>query len=908
LGQSESGSLSFSATGTDHLYFLNSNFAFDPDMEGAFVYFSPVYDSGGGTDDQGRYLWEVRQVLSVFTDSHTNDSLSFSPDLSFTPVAGATKVWIDYQKTVNRNGVIVSNGRKFWLLQAGAYSQVMDLGSDDYLGLRWKGSQIASDRILLTCDKRPPRLFYFREDVPNTATADETSYAGLGTPIKPPHKEPIYTEPPVAGNVPTFAVQANGAASGALSAGDYRVMVRAVNLTDGTHSKLVRAWNSGDPTTDVVTCVDTDALLVFTSTNNSAFGPPPFDQKWTHFEIWRTEADGAEYFLEGRIPIVSYTNEWRNNLVVSGNSGPAALMSSTTAYYELTCEISDADLNRRTQLTTTDLLAGYRPPVCQEVASVQGVTVCAGKAHADANPFLTQNAYMMYAVRASGGAAYTVANKYITYTGLFASYTDWTEGDTFVFTSSTPSEEYTVKQKVSNDVIELDDGPIADIGNVTGYIRRAYSIESEKIASDEDVWYSRTDQYAPESFQLRTLTLSRTGDVFRGIRAVGRYAAVVMADGVHLLYLTTDLLGAIVLEKHTVASSGAGTPWADSIVTWERNVAWATSRGPVVMRVSDEADDLGARAKLGMLDESGGMRDWFADAYRLGETIDAGVDTKNECIRFRRQKSGGVNEVLQFSYRTGLWTTLKDTGRFYARSWYADSAQSTEPLLYSVLTDGTAREVNYEGLTHPYDTKTVQATTDGTYTVTTTRITKNGLFSTAMQGELIYFRKAGASYDGTWRVITAATANYVEFAAVTNLAAGAEFIIAPCQFKWRTPPIVGGGDENHKVLSGLIVRARPGTRAVDGNWGTPSGLPLSVRTFRDFYDGEEVDEQLLEIPVYEESDDAKTSQSPVSTCECAGTAIEVEVECLEARTDFLIQSIKAHVRETVSVADASTTE
>lgn len=882
----------------------------DDEVVNGFIGFAPVYAVGGGHVDQGRYLWEYRQVTAVSEENYANDTLTFAPANSFTPITNLTKVWIDYQITVNRNGIIVSNGRKFWLLQDATYYQVMDLGSDDYLGTRWRGSMIALDRIMLTADAYPPRLFYFRDDIPNTDTADETSLAGITTPIKPASVEPQYIEAPVAGNNASFRMEAIAAPTGSLSAGDYKMKVRAVNLTTGGQSRMVTVWSYADSTLDTITVESGGAIKIHSSPATTANLTPPFDGKWTHIEVWRTEADGEEYFLEGRIPVVRFANEWHDDLVVSGNDGACAIISRDTDYYDYEGQISDANLNRRDQLATNDLISGYRPPVCKEAISIQDVTICAGQASASADASYVLPVRLINCM--GSGTLYTHADRQLTYGGVspanvFANYT-WQSGDVFVMTAPS-SGEYEIESKVSSSVILLaSPGPGVDRGNVVGYIERDYTYEFEKISSDEDVWYSRTDEYAPESFLLRTLTLSRIGDKFMGLRAVGKYGVVVMADGVHLLYLTTDLLGTIVLEKHTVASTGAGTPWSDSIVTWERNVAWATKTGPVVMRVSDDADDTGARAQINSLDKDGAMRAWFEEAERLGETIDAGVDTYNECLRYRRQKSNGVQEVLQLSYRTGLWTLLYDTGKWYVQSRYADDTESTKPLLYSVLDNGVVREVNNRGMTYPYEGETMQAVTDETYTVTTTSLTKDTTFHADMIGELIYFRKAGAVYDGTWRVITSATTSAITFAAVTGLAEGAEYIIAPCQFKWRSAPILGTDPESVKTIRGLTVRARPGPRAEAAYWGEPSGTPLSVRTFRDHYAGAADDEALVEIPVYEESDVTKTSQSPVSTVTCQGNAIEVEVECLESVTDFVIQSVMASLREdSVALADASAT-
>jgi hypothetical protein len=868
---------------------------------------SPVYVDPG-TVDQGRFLWELRQVTSVNSlGGIDNDTVWAEPGFSFTPRDQITKLWIDYAITVDRNGILVSNGRKFWLLQGGTYYQVMDLGSDDYLGERWSGSMIANDRILLTNAKRPPRLFFFRDSLPNAEVSPTGNYAGLGTPVKPPHKEPDYTDVPIAGNVPSWLASVGGEGTGSLSAGVYRAMVRMVNLNDGGQSRFVRVFSNADRTTDALTVLATGSFRVFSWVTAATAGQPPFDPRWTHLELWRTEADGAEYFLVGRVPIVSFANEYLADSAVAGNSGTNSLISVDTARYQAGSIISDANLNRRTVLTVSEILAGYRPPVCREAVSVQGVTICAGKADAAADPHVSQYAYGYFCHDTTGaGTIYTHATRKLQFAAagaLFSGYTDYTDGDEFVITDCSNAAKigtYALEAKSSDsELLFADPGPGEDLTDIRGYIRRAYRTASPTLDSDEEVGYSRTDQYAPESFLARKLTLSRNGDRFAGMRAVGRYAAVIMADGVHLLYLTTDATGAIVLEKHTVASNGAGTSWSDSICTWERNVAWANKRGAWVLVTSDDADDTGARGKIVSLDK-GAMRDWFDEAHRLGQSIDAGVDTHNECVRFRRHIDAHTVQVWQVNYRTGQATLLDDdAGLAYVRSKYADSSEVVDPLLYSVGSDGSVFEVNHYGLTHPYDGKTVQAIASvaNGYTVTTTSITKAGVFSAAMLGDVVRFRSSTAGVNGTARTITAADADSITFAAVTGLAEGDEFIIGATRFRLRSSPLRGSNPHAVKTLNGLIVRVRPGPRNTDGNWTVPTDPVLTVRSYRDHYDGAVDDEQVREIPVYEESDLTRTDGDKVSALTGQGTALEIELECLESRTDFLVESIFPDVRE-----------
>ncbi len=708
---------------------------------------------------------------------------------------------------------------------------------------------------------------------------------------------------------PSWYMVAGGAGTGALSAGNYRVKIRAVNTLDGAESRFADAlaydaatqkWShyATVPATGSINVYETDNLSGHWDPGvNVQPSSPPLHERWTHLEIWRTEAGGEDFYLERRIEIVSRPQEG------TGGAIDDRLVSSTTS--QVPCVLSDSALIGQTPMSDTDQIAGLPPPICQQAVSIQGVTICAGAAHEDAeDPTVYARGFHFNA------GSYNSGTHRLTKTGLFEFYT-FRDGDQVVIEGPTGQGIYDISSRVDLSNIVLSTYPASTMSNLIGYLRRPHTIEWPRIESDEDLWYSRTDKSAPESFLSRTLRLSDIGDTFKRMVHVLNYAAIVMLKGVHLAYL--DSTGA--LAKDTISSDGEGTPWGDSVVAFDRYVVWATPRGPVSMTVSEEASYEGHRAQIAPLDIDGRLRQWFEDAYIAGDNIDAGVDAHNGAIRFRRTLDDNTFQVLQYSYRTKRWTMLDDdSGLRYVRSSMAESAEKDDLICYSVTKEGNLFEVNHYGLTDPYAGCIVQAvmTAEGGYTKSTTSITKTGAFSAVMAGDVVRFRSATAARDGVCRVIRTATANSITFDSVSGLNYNDEFIIGTNRFRIRFEPYLGADREAVKRIKEVTVSALPGPRHDAGAmWSAATPGKISVRSVVNHADNPADSENAPNegVSILSHETAGRISKDHVSSVEGIGHALALEIECIEARTDFRIEMVRMQVSDSSQrLEDASETE
>jgi len=160
--------------------------SWDSDIVGSFLDFNP---------DEREEIIKRFTVVRLGTFANENDSLVAEDTLSTGGFALASKVThkfrVRYLKPAKslRQGILVSNGRKFWILSKGSYELVMDLGDNIYLGSVWRGARISSSRFMLTTDKFPPRIFPI--DSEGVLDGDDTTLSGLLRPGKPPSIETI---------------------------------------------------------------------------------------------------------------------------------------------------------------------------------------------------------------------------------------------------------------------------------------------------------------------------------------------------------------------------------------------------------------------------------------------------------------------------------------------------------------------------------------------------------------------------------------------------------------------------------------------------------------------------------------------------------------------------------------------
>lgn len=266
-------------------------------------------------------------------------------------------------------------------------------------------------------------------------------------------------------------------------------------------------------------------------------------------------------------------------------------------------------------------------------------------------------------------------------------------------------------------------------------------------------------------------------------------------------------------------------------------------------------------------------------------------------------------QVAQFNYRSGRWTLLDDdNGVAYVQTVYAESSAQEAPHLYSLTAEGTLFELNYRGLADPYESDTVQDELTADDQIGATRIRRPGAFNSAMTGDMMRFYSSNLAIDGVARVIRTATDDQITFDSLAGLAPGDEFVVGANRFIVRFAALRGRNRQNVKTLDGLRVVARPGTRNTSGSWPDPPDGRLTARVYRDF---EPTAEHMTErtVEVFDESEVEETTLSREVPIGGAGTAVEVELECIEARTDFSIEAIEARVTESGDlIADASTEE
>lgn len=809
-------------------------------------------------------------------------------------------------------------------------------------------------------------------------------FAGMLTPIKPLSVERSDCDQADYAN-PSWKMIAVPA-SGALSAGAYRVKLRAVNLLHGGESKFVDVMDydtATDKWTYYLTASANDAISVYEMGNVSGFidlahvfecqpANAPLHERWTHLEVWRTEADKEDFFLERRIEIVRLSQEDYVDAIDN------RIVSSSTD--QIACVLSDASLKGLTPMSDTDAIAGYPPPACKQAISISGVTVCAGSTDASfQDP--TVCARGLYFSEGS----YSTVTKYLNKVGFFATYT-FRDGDELVIEAPDeilvgpgvycyPIGVYPIASGIDDDNIELARGPDAIVSHLIGYIRRPHIIDWPRIESDEDLWYSRTDKSAPESFLSRTLRLSDIGDTFQRMVSVLNYAAVVMLRGVHLVFLSgTELV------KDTISQDGHGTPWPDSVVSLDRHVVWATPRGPMSMTVSEEASYEGHRGVIAPLDTDGRMRQWFEDAYDNQWPIDAGVDTHNATIRFRRRVDDNTFEVLQYSYRTKKWTMLDDdAGVRYARSCRVEATDRDDAICYSVTPEWNLFEINHYAQADAYSGATVQdvinddrftvngnvaasvftvsgaspgwatdewlnyvavidaasyrITANGAntltlddggllagdktalvlkYDVSTTQLARTGVFSTKMLGDVLRVRSSASARNGACRVIRTATADLITFDAIAGLTHDDEFIIGANRFLLETEPYVGVDRESVKTLEAVTVKVATGPRHRSGGiWETEDPGRISVRAVINHEDEPSSADEAPDggVVIADPTDTGTISRDHVSSIDGIGHSVALQVECIEARTDFRIEMLKMQVSDSgQKLEDASTAE
>lgn len=861
--------------------------------------------------------WTAEQAVEVTVSNSderaAGESIGFSPTISTRyqtdDSIDATdgdfyKIQIISEPESSLRGILMTNGRKFWLLQGGSFKLLMDLGSDDLLGETWRSARIARNRLLLVNSKYAPRVLHLNaEELSVGETSGDETLAGCIIPAKPIDIEP---PDPDLNDAPSWLGKNDVIPNGGLTVSTrYKVKVRGVNLEDGLESQFVQVHeasgtdpslptgSSGNRENITIQPTDNNAITIYTSVrgSNGVF-PPPIHSRITHIEVWRSTASGDLttdapdiYYLESRMEIATLVA----NEKFDDNEFP--LFDPTPRGVSYPVQIADSIIPNFPIMTSEDLLAGGLPPICRDVVSLQGVTFCFGKADASiVKPILEAGDYLRL-----NTVDHTTSSPKSRISGgnLFANYT-FVSGDKFrilhggrnATTGETvPIGDFDISSKINNNVIELTtsiSSVLTGGGTLIGQIIRPFTIEWPRILSDEEVWYSRTDLFAPESFPVRVKTLSRSGDIFRRAVKVSNYVAVIMDRGVHL----TRIEGTEVIVDE-VSSSAEGTPWPDSVVVVGTAVLWATQQGVKVLIASPDKDIEGRRAKISPIGEDR-FRSWFEDAFNSGENIDAGVDETNGCVRFRRAiitSTGTHYQVLQYNFRNDAFVFLDDdSGFIYAGAVNAESLTDNSIKLYSVSATGNAFEVNYEEPSHPYDDFTLSGTLDSKYIISPTSLThrSKSVFTPKMAGDVIRFN-SGVEYV---RTILSATARKITFAAINTLGIGDTFSIAAVRTRVRFAPLRGKFLGSVKTIDKVHIKARKGSKHVAGS--------LMIKSFNDLRD---TPAQVKALEIFDPDDTGKTTENEVSSIEGQGASVELQVETSDPRVDYEIKQLGVHVRE-----------
>lgn len=790
----------------------------------------------------------------------------------------------------DKRGIWVSNGQKFWLLQGGVYILYLDLGDDSQTkGLTWRGTQISPWVFMFTNPAHPPRVISL-EAPPNPGTGEielSRSLAGMLPPdtafvnerggiIFKALREGGSGQPTADETFSSSLTGIDTRSTPESGGAKYRVRVRVVDDRTGAASTFVDAYKSienreVDFDEDAISTGDKFFIFVDQNSNQTEDEPysPLKTARATHIEFWRTRSDGVVFFLELRKALAWPTSGdmWtRYNATTNPDSGrdySTSIEEGFNAHFagrNAALGMSDTELltavrkdgSQPLQLNDTLGRIGGLPPVCVDIASVDGATIAGG------------------------------------------------EGDKLVIR---------VQKKV---------------------------IEWPRVQSGQIIQYSELNTLIPvtESFHpLDFRRLSRSTDTFQRFAIASDVIVAVMRRGAHRI----ERVGPF-LSVRQLAASGVGTPWPDTVLSVGARAAWVTPTG---IRVYDADADEG-RGQLSLL-KSEGMEAWLAEALKFDMELDAGYDQSRGTIHIRRhitltadqptipvsrRGSGGRNDEgvgtpfssttgkflvdsAVVSLSTGTWTLIEDdTGFRYVNATHVEETPRASPSLYSVDETGGVFQESYEGDSHPYDSLTVQGDIGGTYTMPTRGrlLGPGGSFSSIMTGDVIRFWGAKLERGGRARRITVANESCLEFDELPVPTNAERFVIGASRFRIRWAPFQGTSPQTDKTLESLAIVALSGRRhSVNGLWPDPPDKKLTVRIFRNLSDFE-LDSDVAGVPIFDDQHAEFRTVDRHSDVEADGNQLEIEIEQLDARTDVILSSVEARIREDGTENEDASTE
>lgn len=838
-----------------------------------------------------------------------NDSLDTDGDL--TP-DDHHKIQIISEVVGNLRGVLLTNGRKFWLLQDNTLKLMIDLGDDALLKQTWRATRIARNRILLVNSKYAPRVLHLdaTELSVGEVSGDET-LAGCVIPLKPRDVENRNPDLNLSASWLAFSQNTDG---GLELDRHYKIKIRGVSLEDNLESEFVQVFSAASrniPTDQHATLKENilinaghSQISVYMAVQDDGGFSPPIHSRITHIEVWRSTASTANdtdapdvYYLESRMEIADLVG---NEVSAGGSQHP--LFDDNPVPAGVPVQIADSIIPNFPVVTAADLSSGGTPPICQDVVSLKGVTFCFGKADAPiVKPKMDGIDYFLDSYKHSVISSKSRINK----SNAFTDYT-FVAGDTFRVLhggrdangKTIPIGDFAISSKISNSIIELttEISLVTTTGSsVIGHIVRSFEIDWPRILSDEEVWFSRTDLFAPESFPVRVKTVSRSGDIFRRAVKVSNFVVMVMDRGVHLIRLDNTQRHGVGID--TISDSGEGTPWPDSVVVVGTAVLWASQQGLRVLIASPDPDIEGRRARITPLGDDR-FRSWFSEAFNNGETIDAGVDEINGCVRFRRAivtSLGTHYRVLQYNFRNDSFVFLDDDSGFIYASCVDVTGEDDSQRLYSVSGTGNVFEVNHEEDTHPYDNLTLQDTLGSKYIVSSTSIERDtaAVFSPSMAGDIIRFRIGSDEYI---RTISTATDRRLTFDSVPASLKNVVFVIAAVRTKIRFSSLRGTLLGSVKTIEKVQIKARKGDRH-------QSSEKLNLKTFNEFGASEQ---DTGTIDIFDPGDSGKTTKNEVSSIGGQAAALEIQIETIDARTDYELEQVEVSVREEADILVDST--
>jgi hypothetical protein len=819
---------------------------------------------------------------------------------------------IYYRQFQDKRGIWLSNGQQFWLLQGEKYIRYMDLGADSgTLGVEWRGAQISPSVFMFVSPGQPSRVIRLGDepmaDDGSTFTEVENSEHLAG--MLAPDNEFSIERPALhfyARYVDSGGFTPNGDLSSSLTgitlldpgtANPFRLKMRVVDETTGAASAFVDCYtyflagitsfqDHHEESTyrifeeaDRAVCFMAEGLYDTGGITDFANQPLSLERaqrfvpfktgRATRVEFWRS-TNGGVYFYRELVLQLSWPHKhflfdaltglpvWDEGEFDKSLSTRLDLNSEYFSGDHAVLGMSDDELQQQPRLTSALKDSGGLPPMCSEVISTQAMTVCGG-----------------------------------------------TEG----------SPEFVTMQ--------------------------GKRIQFPQLHSNEEIVHSeiREGLDYTESFFWGTFErlpdvrrLSRNGDTLQRLVHAGDIILAVMRNGVHRI----ERIGDDVVNKQ-IASTGAGTPWKNTVLSIGDMAVWATTNG---LRVYSPTEDDGT-GKLSLIQHEE-MSAWFTEAQKEGMDIDAGYDGRRGTLHFRRHTTTdtGVRTKRQidtspsrqvgryldggaiYNLKTGAWTLMDDDSGFaYVASSYAGSRLLDSPALYSIAENGMVFEENYEGTYHPYDAFRVQGKiaagehmSDQKYSIVALdQDTTAKPFASIMGGDVIRFYNPDVpEIDGLARVLESTTgAKKLYFSPDLPMIPpdGTVFVIGAVRFKVRWHPVSGYMPGTVKTLESLEVVARPDTRHTDNTlWTDPPSGKLTVRAYRDI--GNKVHAEMAkEISIFDDDDPEFTDADRQSALDAQGNMIELEIESVDARTDFVLSSVTGVFREDGDVvADASATD